>query len=133
MKAIDPVPEGFHTVTPHMVIKGAAEAIDFYKKAYGADEPGRHLAPDGSLIMHATLRIGNSLLMLSDEFPSQEGCEGWVSPETASGTAVALHVYTGLQGKNAAYGCVLGGPIRAALGSLRSLLEPGVTGQGNDA
>jgi len=61
---VAPIPEGFHTITPHMIIKNAAEAIDFYKKAFGAQELGRHMMPDGQLVMHASLKIGDSMLML---------------------------------------------------------------------
>ena len=69
MSNVNPIPEGFHTVTPHMVIKNAAEAIHFYKKAFGAEELSRHMTPGGQVVMHATLKLGNSMLMLTDEFP----------------------------------------------------------------
>ena len=69
MSTVNPVPEGYYTITPHMVIKNAAEAIDFYKKALGAEELSRHMMPGGQLVMHATLKIGNSMLMIADEFP----------------------------------------------------------------
>jgi PhnB protein len=88
MPAVKPIPEGFHTLTPHIVVKGAAKAIDFYKKAFGAEELGRHAAPDGS-IMHALMRIGDSMLMLNDEFP-QMNCKG---PTSIGGTAVTLNLY----------------------------------------
>ena len=93
MSNINPIPEGFHTITPHMVIKNAAEAIDFYKKAFGAEELSRHMTPDGRLVMHATLKIGNSMLMMSDEFPEGQGCPGWVSPQTNKGTTITLHLF----------------------------------------
>ena len=86
--AVKPIPDGFHTLTPHIVVKGAAKAMDFYKKAFGAEELGRHAMPDGS-IMHALMRIGDSMLMLNDEFP-QMGAKG---PATIGGTPVTLHIY----------------------------------------
>ena len=67
------IPEGFHTMTPHLVVKGASQAIEFYKKAFGAQELGRMPGPDGTSIMHAHLKIGDSNLFLNDEFP-QMGC-----------------------------------------------------------
>ena len=93
MSNVNPIPEGFHTLTPHMVIRNAAEAIDFYKTAFGAQELGRHMMPDGQLVMHATLKIGNSVLMIVDEFPEGQGCPGSVSPQTNKGTTVSLHLY----------------------------------------
>jgi PhnB protein len=85
-----PIPQGLHTVTPHLVIKGAAKAIDFYKKAFGAEEIVRMPAPDGNLVMHAQLKIGDSMIMLADEFP-QGGCNK--SPASAGSTTVVLHLY----------------------------------------
>jgi PhnB protein len=82
------IPDGFHTMTPHIVVQDAARAIDFYKKAFGAQENGRHLAPDGKSIMHAQLRIGDSMLMLAGEFPPMS-----VSPKSRGGTSVTLHLY----------------------------------------
>jgi PhnB protein len=84
---VKPIPEGFHTVTPHLVVSPAAEAIDFYKKAFGAEELGRALAPDGSAIFHASLKIGDSMLFLCDQF------QGAHSPKSLGGTPVTLHVY----------------------------------------
>lgn len=83
------IPEGMHTITPHIVLRNAAQAIDFYKKAFGAEELGRSLTPDGK-IMHAMIRIGDSLLMMNDEFPNM-GCS---SAETLGGTNVTLHIQT---------------------------------------
>src|SRR5688572_22576260 len=92
MNLVEPVPQGFHTITPHMVIKGAAEAIELYKKAFGAEEMGRFMLPDSPLVMHAALKIGDSMLMLADEMPSG-GCGGMLSPQANRGTTVALHLY----------------------------------------
>jgi len=88
MPAVKPIPDGFHTLTPHIIVKGAAKAIDFYKKAFGAEEIHRHAMPDGS-VMHALVRIGDSMLMLNDEFPQMK-CFG---PATIGGTAVTLNLY----------------------------------------
>src|SRR5262249_60741878 len=63
------VPEGFHTLTPHLIVKGASQAIEFYKKAFGAEELVRMPGPDGKSIMHAELKIGDSRFFLADEFP----------------------------------------------------------------
>jgi PhnB protein len=85
---VKPIPEGFHTVTPHLIVKGAAEAIAFYKKAFGAEELSRLPAPDGKL-MHASVKIGDSIVFLMDEAPQ------WKSfgPETLGGTPVVIHLY----------------------------------------
>jgi uncharacterized glyoxalase superfamily protein PhnB len=83
------IPEGMHTITPHIVLRNAAQAIDFYKTAFGAEELGRSLTPDGK-VMHAMIRIGDSLLMMNDEFPNM-GCS---SAETLGGTNITLHIQT---------------------------------------
>ena len=83
------IPEGFHTVTPHLVIRNAAEAIDFYKRAFGAEELERMSGPDGRSIMHARLRIGDSILMVCDEFP-QFGVRG---PQSLGGSPVTINLY----------------------------------------
>jgi len=88
MPTVKPIPDGFHTITPHLVVKGAAKAIDFYKAAFGAEELSRHAMPDGS-IMHALIKIGDSMLMLNDEFP-QMGAKG---PTSIGGTSVTLNLY----------------------------------------
>jgi uncharacterized glyoxalase superfamily protein PhnB len=85
---VNPIPPGQHTVTPHMIIKGAAKAIDFYKKAFGAEEIMRMSMPDG-LIGHAELKIGDSFLYLADEFPQSEA----KSPQSAGTTTITLHLY----------------------------------------
>ncbi|MBA3317414.1 MAG: VOC family protein [Gemmatimonadales bacterium] len=82
------IPKGYHTVTPSLFVAGAAKAIDFYKKAFGAEEVMRFPAPDGT-IMHAELRIGDSIIMLGDEMPDQGGR----GPKTIGGTPVSFFVY----------------------------------------
>ena len=72
MSQVKPIPQGYHTIIPHLVVRGGAAAIDFYKKAFGALEHGRMPMPDGK-IMHAQLKIGDSYLFLCDEFAEQEG------------------------------------------------------------
>ena len=86
--SVKPVPDGYHTVTPYMTIKGAAEALEFYKKAFGATELMRLLGPDGQ-VGHAELQIGNSRIMMADEFPQAE-CK---SPQTLGGTSMGLLLY----------------------------------------
>lgn len=83
-----PIPEGMSTVTPHLICAGAAEAIEFYKNAFGATELIRLPGPDGA-IMHACLQIGNSRIMLAEEMPK------WRSfgPKSLNGTPVTLHLY----------------------------------------
>jgi PhnB protein len=88
-KATRAVPEKYHTVTPSIVVQGASEAIDFYKKAFGAEELGRADGPGGK-IMHAEIKIGDSVIMLSDEFPEFGGS---LSPLGIKGSSVTLHLY----------------------------------------
>jgi PhnB protein len=83
------VPDGFHTITPHIEVRGAAKAIEFYKKAFGAVEIVRNVGPDGRLIMHAQLKIGDSMLLLHDEFAEAGG----QSPQTLEGSPVTIHLY----------------------------------------
>ena len=64
--SVKPVPEGYHTLTPFLTVRDAARAIEFYKQAFGAEERGVAKDPDGK-VMHAELKIGDSIIMLSDE------------------------------------------------------------------
>ena len=82
------IPQGMHSVTPHLVCAGAAQAIEFYKKAFGAVEEGRMPGPDGKL-MHAMIRIGNSAIMLADEMPEW----GSLGPKALKGSPVTIHLY----------------------------------------
>ena len=88
-KQVQPIPPGFHTLTPHLVVKDASNAIEFYKKAFGAEEIRRAPAPDGKSLMHAELQIGDSRLMLVDEFPEMD-CRG---PKSIGGTPVTIHMF----------------------------------------
>ncbi|MFD3997563.1 VOC family protein [Streptomyces sp. NPDC058548] len=85
---VQPIPEGYPRVTPYLCVDGAAAGIDFYVAVLGAEERMRMPAPDGR-IGHAELAIGNSVIMLADEFPDL----GFRSPRTIGGTPVTLHVY----------------------------------------
>ena len=88
-KAKNPVPEGQHTISPHLTVKDASKAIDFYKKAFGVTEVHRSLGPGGS-IMHATLKVGDSLFFLNDEIPMPGGGK---SPLSIGGTPVTINIY----------------------------------------
>ena len=83
-----PIPEGMHSVTPHLVCEGAADAIEFYKKAFNAIELSRLPAPDGK-VMHASIRIGNSTVMLVDDAPTW----GMLGPKALKGSPVYIHLY----------------------------------------
>src|SRR4051812_45309892 len=85
---VRPIPEGYHSVTPYIYIKGAAKAIDFYKEAFGAKESMRVPGPNGT-VGHAELKIGDSTIMLSDEMPDM-GARG---PESYGGSPVGLMLY----------------------------------------
>lgn len=81
------IPAGFHSVTPHLIVKGAAEAIEFYKRAFGAEELCRIPGPDGGKLIHAAIQIGTSKVFLVDEFPEF----GSVAPQNS--TPITLHLY----------------------------------------
>jgi len=84
-----PIPEGFHSLTPHITVRDCAKAIDFYKKAFGAKENSRVTGPDGKNIMHAEMKIGDSMFMLNDEAPDW-GC---LSPLSKPGAGYCVHLY----------------------------------------
>jgi PhnB protein len=86
--AVKPIPEGYHTLTTYLAVDDAAEAIDFYKRAFGAQEHVRMEAPDGT-IAHAELKIGDSLIMLSEPFPQSSTR----SPKELGGTTAAVFMY----------------------------------------
>src|SRR6266496_1565816 len=87
---VQPIPQGFHTLTPHLTVRNAEHAIEFYKKAFGAELVGDVARAPNGKIMHALLRIGDSSLMLNDELPEF----GAVSPHSADGSPVTIHIYT---------------------------------------
>lgn len=88
MPKVKPVPENMHTVTPHLVCAGAADAIEFYKRAFGAVEEARLPGPQGR-IMHAMIRIAGSAVMLVDEMPEW----GALGPKALKGSPVTIHLY----------------------------------------
>lgn len=91
-KTVQPIPAGHEGLIPHLVCDPCSEAIEFYKKAFGAEEIVRMPAPDGRRIIHAQLRIGKSFLFLVDDFP--EFCGGKSgSPKALKGTPVSIHQY----------------------------------------
>jgi len=89
-KKVKPIPEGYHTVTPYLTVRDAAQAIGFYKRVFTAKELMRMPGPDGKSIGHAELRIGDSVVMLSDEVPGMSTCR---APTSLGGTTVALFLY----------------------------------------
>jgi PhnB protein len=86
---VQAVPAGFHTLTPHLTVRNADKALEFYKNALGAEVLGAARMPDGR-IMHAALRVGHSMLMLNEEMPEYGG----LSPQSLNGTGVTIHIYT---------------------------------------
>src|SRR5258705_13263087 len=87
MAKVKPIPDGYHTVTPYLIIKGASDAIEYYKKAFGATELFR--MDHGGKIGHAEIKIGDSPIMLADESPEM----GYAGPKTLGGTPVSLMIY----------------------------------------
>lgn len=88
MPDVDPIPAGFHTVAPHLVVRGGADAIAFYEKAFGAEEMYRLVDPTDGRLGHAELRIGDSMIMLADEYPDF----GALGPVSIGGSPVKLHL-----------------------------------------
>jgi len=86
--AVKPIPEAYHTVTPYLIIEGAAAAIEFYKQAFGAKELFRFPAPEGK-IGHAEIKIGDSPIMLADAYPDM----GYNGPKSLGGSPVSLMIY----------------------------------------
>lgn len=93
--AVKPIPDGYHSVTPGLVVHDGARALEFYKKAFGAEELFR--MPMGDKIGHAEIKIGNSIVMLSDEWSDM----GLVGPKNRGGTTVSLMIY--VDGVDAAF------------------------------
>jgi PhnB protein len=85
---VKPIPDGYHSVTPYLIVNGGAAAIEFYKKAFGATEVMRMPGPDGK-VGHAEIRIGDSVVMLADEHPEM----GAKSPQTIGGSPVSILLY----------------------------------------
>jgi PhnB protein len=85
---VKPIPEGYHSVTPYLILSGAGDAIAFYKRALGAEEVMR-LADPGGKVHHAEISIGDSRIMLADEHPEIQA----LSPKTVGGSPVSIHLY----------------------------------------
>jgi PhnB protein len=88
MADVKPIPEGYPRITPYLAVDGAGNTIDFYSKIFGAKERMRMPAPDGK-VGHAELEIGNSVIMLADEFPDMDHR----GPKTIGGTPIVIHIY----------------------------------------
>src|SRR5271156_6055425 len=89
MSKVNKNPKGLHTVTPGLTVNDAKGAIEFYKKAFGAVELNVSYGPDGKQVMHAEIKIGDSVVMLNDEFP-QMGC---VAPKSLGGSPVTIYLH----------------------------------------
>jgi len=113
-KAKSPIPEGFHTVTPQLILDNAAQAIDWYKKALGAEEVSRASGPDGK-ILHADLKIGNSHIMMNDAMGGAKG------PKALGGSPMSLWVY--VENADALFNRAVGAGAQ---------VEPGPMGQISD-
>lgn len=107
---VKPIPDGFHTVTPYLVCAGASDAIAFYKKAFGATEMMRVATPNGKL-MHASIQIGDSVIMLNDEFPEM----GALGPKSRQGTSVTIHLFVAEADKTFARAVKAGATVRMPL------------------
>jgi len=89
MSQVKKIPHGYHSITPSLIVKNGVQAIEFYKKVFGAKEIMRMMTPDGKALAHAELEIGDSKLMLADEFP-QMNC---LSPASIGGSPVGMFLY----------------------------------------
>ena len=87
--AVNPIPDGFNTISAYLVVKNSVEALDFYQLAFGAESGVRMAGPDGQSTLHCEMRIGNSTIMLTDENPQW----GMKSPQSLGGSPVSLHIY----------------------------------------
>jgi hypothetical protein len=88
-RKVSPIPKRLHTVTPKIFVRNASEAIEFYKKAFGAKEKYRMYRPDGKTIAHTEIKIGDSMIMLADEMPQAR----MLSPQSVGGTPFQLYMY----------------------------------------
>ena len=107
---VKPIPDGMHSLTPHLVCAGAADAIEFYKRAFNAVETSRLPSPSGRL-MHAAVRIGDSTLMLVDEFPDM----GSFGPNALKGSPVTIHLYVEDVDKTIAQALAAGATLKMAV------------------
>jgi uncharacterized glyoxalase superfamily protein PhnB len=88
-KTVKSIPDGYHTATPYLRVRGAAKAIEFYKKAFGAEETVRMPGPDGKTVMHAEMKIGDSVIMLGEESKEMNA----PSPQSLGGNGSGVHLY----------------------------------------
>ena len=112
-KAVPPIPRGMHSITPHIVVDGAAAAIDFYKKAFGAIERMRMPGEQGRL-MHASIAIGDSVLMLVDQIPEWKT----LGPKALGGTPVTVHLYVNDADKVFAQALAAGASVQMPLADM---------------
>ncbi|HEY7586442.1 MAG TPA: VOC family protein [Candidatus Deferrimicrobiaceae bacterium] len=89
VRGVEPIPKGFHTVTPCLMVRGADRALEFYRKAFGAEVLDRLTGPDGKSVIHAQIKVGDSFIFLGDEVPGMEGG----APEKYGGSPASLHLY----------------------------------------
>ena len=89
MNEVKKIPDGYHSITPMLIVKDGLKAIEYYKKVFGAMDKGTMMMPDNKSVAHAELMIGDSKIMLSDEFPGMKS----LSPTTIGGTPVSLYLY----------------------------------------
>ena len=89
VRGVEPIPKGFHTVTPCLMVRGADRALEFYRKAFGAEVLDRLTGPDGKSVIHAQIRVGDSFIFLGDEVPGMGGG----APEKYGGSPASLHLY----------------------------------------
>ena len=117
MGNVKPIPDGNHSVTAGLVVKGGKQAIEYYKAAFGAQELGVSLWPDGEKVMHAELKIGDTKFYLGDEFPEM----GAVSPKTLGGSPCSLNIYT--EDCDALFNRAVGAGARVAPGPMGQLSD----------
>ena len=89
MNEVKKIPDGYHSITPMLIVKDGLKAIEYYKKVFGAIDKGTMMMPDNKSVAHAELMIGDSKIMLSDEFPKMKS----LSPTTIGGSPVSLYLY----------------------------------------
>ena len=87
--SVKAIPEGYHSVTPHMIIRDCIKALEFYKNAFDAKQLSLAKGPDGK-VMHAAIQIGDSIIMMSDEFPAMKS----LGPQSLGGSTIVLNIYT---------------------------------------
>lgn len=110
-KQVRAIPDGYHTITPHLIVRGGAHAIEFYQRAFGAEELRRYPGPDGQSVMYALLKIGDSYIQLSDEFP-QSPCS-MRAPQSLNATTTTIHLY--VTDADAVFGRAVGAGAKSSM------------------